>query len=53
MRLRVTLPSSAEDALKREVLQGADKVEEQLCSEQEWQIVCFSPSRRKAVTYLK
>jgi len=53
MRLRVTLPVSVDEAFRERVLRGADKVEEEQSTEQEWQVVILvDPSMFKTLNDL-
>jgi ribosome maturation protein SDO1 len=48
MRLRVTLPASASEAMRQRVLQGVDKLEEVQVTEQDWKAVrIFTPTNGK------
>lgn len=41
MRLRVTLPISADEQTRQKFVQGADKIEEERSGEEEWQAVSY------------
>jgi len=41
MRLRITLPTSTDVSLRKKLLEGVDKIEEEHIEEESWQAVCI------------
>jgi len=53
MRLRVTLPASADEAIREKIIQDADRVEQQTTGEQDWQaVILVDPSLFKVLNDL-
>lgn len=53
MRLRITIPVTADESVRQSVIEGADKVEDEHVTEQDWQAVSLTSSSCRQSNSLK